>query len=326
MARRMLLLARLRGGASSSMDETIGQDGRHYQCILAIGSNTGDRYENIVKALDLLFVAADDDQQDDQHGDGDQQQVVVCRSGRVSFLYETAPMYITDQPKFLNGAVEVYTSLEPHDLLSRLKAIEARLGRDFNTVRNGPRPIDLDILLYRKMGTAAASNDNPEDVTVASPDLTVPHPRIAERDFVLAPLIDLLGPHATLSSATTTGSTAHNIVTLRESLALLTTGAAPSVIRVVPIPRGRLLRFDRTLVMGILNVTPDSFSDGGHWATVQLAVQRGLEMVREGADMIDIGGESTRPGAVPVPIEEELRRTIPVIQGIRKGKLGLSFV
>jgi 2-amino-4-hydroxy-6-hydroxymethyldihydropteridine diphosphokinase len=317
MARRMLLLARLRGGASSSMDETIGQDGRQYQCILAIGSNMGDRYENIVKALDLLF-AADDDQQDDD-GDGDQ-QMVVCRSGRVSFLYETAPMYITDQPKFLNGAVEVYTSLEPHDLLSRLKAIEARLGRDFNTVRNGPRPIDLDILLYRKMVTAATSNDDPEDVTVTSPDLTVPHPRIAERDFVLAPLIDLLGPYATLSSATTTGSTAHNGVTLRESLELLTTTAAPSVIRVVPIPRGRLLRFDRTLVMGILNVTPDSFSDGGHWATVQSAVQRGLEMVREGADMIDIGGESTRPGAVPVPIEEELRRTISVIQGIRKGK------
>jgi 2-amino-4-hydroxy-6-hydroxymethyldihydropteridine diphosphokinase len=322
IARRMLQLVSFRGGASTGMDETVGQDGRDYQCILAVGSNMGDRYENIVKALDLLFAA---DHLQDDHGDGDQQQVVVCRSGRVSFLYETAPMYITDQPKFLNGAVEVYTSLEPHDLLSRLKAIEARLGRDFNTVRNGPRPIDLDILLYRQMGTAAASNDHQEYVTVASPDLTVPHPRIAERDFVLAPLIDLLGPHATLSSATTTGNTAH-VVTLRESLELLSIGANPSVIRVVPIPRGRLLRFDRTLVMGILNVTPDSFSDGGHWATVQAAVQRGLEMVREGADIIDIGGESTRPGAVPVPIEEELRRTIPVIQGIREGKLVLAIV
>jgi dihydropteroate synthase len=66
--------------------------------------------------------------------------------------------------------------------------------------------------------------------------------------------------------------------------------------------------------MGILNVTPDSFSDGGRFYTREQAVRRGLEMVEEGADFIDVGGESTRPGSEPVPVEEELRRTIPVIE------------
>jgi len=68
------------------------------------------------------------------------------------------------------------------------------------------------------------------------------------------------------------------------------------------------------LLMGILNVTPDSFSDGGEFGTVETAVQQGLQMVEEGADIIDVGGESTRPGAATVDAGEELRRTIPVIE------------
>ncbi len=70
----------------------------------------------------------------------------------------------------------------------------------------------------------------------------------------------------------------------------------------------------RPLVMGILNVTPDSFSDGGRWFATDRAVARGRAMVAEGADVVDVGGESTRPGAEPVPAVEELRRVIPVIE------------
>jgi dihydropteroate synthase len=70
----------------------------------------------------------------------------------------------------------------------------------------------------------------------------------------------------------------------------------------------------RPLVMGIVNVTPDSFSDGGLFASVDAAVAHGLELARQGADLLDIGGESTRPGATPVPLEEELRRVVPVVQ------------
>ncbi|ADH97623.1 dihydropteroate synthase [Salisediminibacterium selenitireducens] len=74
---------------------------------------------------------------------------------------------------------------------------------------------------------------------------------------------------------------------------------------------------DKTLIMGILNVTPDSFSDGGKFQSEQEWQDRAKEMVRQGADIIDIGGESTRPGSTPVPADEELGRVIPAIRAIR---------
>jgi dihydropteroate synthase len=77
---------------------------------------------------------------------------------------------------------------------------------------------------------------------------------------------------------------------------------------------GRPLRLDRPRVVGIVNVTPDSFSDGGSHASVEAAVAHGLRLVEEGADMLDIGGESTRPGADDVALDEELRRIVPVIE------------
>jgi dihydropteroate synthase len=76
---------------------------------------------------------------------------------------------------------------------------------------------------------------------------------------------------------------------------------------------GRILRLDRTRVMGIVNVTPDSFSDGGAHFDPGAAVAHGLRLAAEGADILDVGGESTRPGAEEVPLEEELRRVVPVI-------------
>jgi dihydropteroate synthase len=78
--------------------------------------------------------------------------------------------------------------------------------------------------------------------------------------------------------------------------------------------RKRELRFDRTLVMGVLNVTPDSFSDGGMHRSIEESIDHGMTMVDQGADIIDIGGESTRPGAAPTSIEEELSRVLPVIK------------
>lgn len=77
---------------------------------------------------------------------------------------------------------------------------------------------------------------------------------------------------------------------------------------------GRILRLDRPQVMGIVNVTPDSFSDGGAHDTADAAVAHALRLVEEGADALDIGGESTRPGAAEVEVEEELRRVVPVIE------------
>jgi len=74
---------------------------------------------------------------------------------------------------------------------------------------------------------------------------------------------------------------------------------------------------DKALIMGIVNVTPDSFSDGGQFAGPEAAIAHGLELIRQGADILDIGGESTRPGAEPVSVTEECRRVLPVIEGLR---------
>lgn len=81
---------------------------------------------------------------------------------------------------------------------------------------------------------------------------------------------------------------------------------------------GRMLSLDRVRVMGIVNVTPDSFSDGGAHATAEAAVAHGLKLAEEGADILDIGGESTRPGAENVGVDEELRRVMPVIERLAR--------
>ena len=84
-------------------------------------------------------------------------------------------------------------------------------------------------------------------------------------------------------------------------------------------PRGLpadLAALERTLVMGVLNVTPDSFSDGGRWLDPAIAVAHGTRMHRDGADIVDVGGESTRPGAQRINAEEELQRVVPVVAGL----------
>jgi dihydropteroate synthase len=84
---------------------------------------------------------------------------------------------------------------------------------------------------------------------------------------------------------------------------------------IVPLPGGRVLALgERTFVMGILNVTPDSFSDGGVRLDAERAIDDGLRMLDEGADIVDVGGESTRPGAEPLAADEELRRVLPIVE------------
>jgi 2-amino-4-hydroxy-6-hydroxymethyldihydropteridine diphosphokinase len=124
---------------------------------IAFGGNVGDREANLRAALQLL-----------------REHVQV---EAVSSLYETEPAYVLDQPRFLNGVLRGATRLEPMELLRALKEIEAALGRRPG-LRNGPRPVDLDILRYG-------------DVSLATPELTIPHPRIAERPFVLVPLAEI---------------------------------------------------------------------------------------------------------------------------------------
>jgi dihydropteroate synthase len=95
--------------------------------------------------------------------------------------------------------------------------------------------------------------------------------------------------------------------------------AASDLLKEMSEPRARLcgLPLDRPRIMGIVNVTPDSFSDGGRHASTEAAIAHGLRLVEEGADILDIGGESTRPGSDAVAFDEELRRVLPVIEGLR---------
>ena len=124
---------------------------------LALGANLGDRAANLAAARQAL---------------APQFILEVC-----SPVYETEPAYVLDQPRFLNQVCRAQTALEPLPALRQLKAIEAELGRTAGR-RFGPRLIDLDLLLYGA-------------TLMETPELTLPHPRLAERAFVLVPLADI---------------------------------------------------------------------------------------------------------------------------------------
>ena len=126
---------------------------------LGLGSNLGDRKSNISKAIDLLSAKG----------------ITILRR---STLIETDPVGSPPgQGRFFNGVLKAETNLSPKELLRCLKDIEHQLGRT-RTVCNGPRVIDLDILLY-------------DDLTLNTPGLTIPHPRMLERGFVMTPLSEI---------------------------------------------------------------------------------------------------------------------------------------
>lgn len=134
-------------------------EGAATDCIVALGSNLGDKAENIAGAIARL------------EEDG------AVRVESRSRNFATEPWGKTDQDWFVNACIAVTTKLSPHDLLARCKQIETEMGR-VTIERWGPRIIDLDVLIYG-------------DVVLNAPDLTLPHPHIAERAFVLAPLMDI---------------------------------------------------------------------------------------------------------------------------------------
>jgi 2-amino-4-hydroxy-6-hydroxymethyldihydropteridine diphosphokinase len=124
---------------------------------LSLGSNIGDRVKNLGRALELLEDAV--------------------QIQRVSSVWETEPWGLSDQPWFLNIVCRGETDLSPHQLIGLIEKIERQLGRR-RTIRYGPRTIDIDILLYNER-------------IVRDPGLEIPHPRLAERAFVLFPLSEV---------------------------------------------------------------------------------------------------------------------------------------
>jgi 2-amino-4-hydroxy-6-hydroxymethyldihydropteridine diphosphokinase len=260
---------------------TATRNGKLTNAYIALGSNLGDRYQFIHDAIKKLSC--------------------IGKVKTTSFLYETTPMYHLEQPRFLNAACQLETLLEPHELLRKLKFIEQEIGRK-ETFRNGPRVIDLDIVLFGKE-------------IVKSVDLEIPHPRLHEREFVLRPLADMIPnfihPVIKKSFGTllaemplSTTETLYPVVPLGKEYNLPNKNHSRKIVKL----KGNVL------IAGILNVTPDSFSDGGQYNSLDISLNQALVMLSIGADIIDIGGESTRPGSTAVSVDEELKRVIPVIR------------
>lgn len=290
-------------------------DGEWNTSYLAFGSNIGDRLEYITLALDLLTSNS------------------KIKVSSISSLFESEPMYFKDQSPFMNGCIEIKTQLSPHDLLKFCKQIEYEELKRVKHFDNGPRCIDLDIILYL--------NSHGDHIMLNTENLIVPHPRMLERTFVLEPLCELIPP--SLLHPVTAEPIVNYLNQIYSNL-----NNEDTLWKLVPLPTlngsQRFLRYKTeyelnpltselvkktvspTYIMGIINTTPDSFSDGGNnFNNIEKQLDSVKEMIQEVFKLhetiiIDIGGCSTRPNSKQTSIEEELSRTIDLIKAIRKCK------
>ncbi|KAK9466140.1 Dihydropteroate synthase-like protein [Lipomyces arxii] len=264
-------------------------DFKQHIAFLGMGSNLGERAALLSAALIEL----------------EKRGVKVLGT---SSMYESAPMYVENQPRFLNAVCKIATTLSPHELLACCQDIEKNaLGR-IKLVDKGPRTIDLDILLY-------------DDIALRDGKvLSIPHLTMLEREFVLRPLAQLAPNYV---HPITTRTIAEHLDHLCPPDTYVS-----DLYTVVPIrfPHGtkNQLMFDTihhiqmpSHLMGILNVTPDSFSDGGSHVTAETMLAAAREMIKNKATMIDIGGQSTNPKSVNPGPEVELERVAPAIKLLR---------
>lgn len=247
-------------------------------------------------------------------------------------------MYVTDQPTFINGACIIQTNLPPLELLGLLKRIEATVGR-VPSIRNGPRAVDLDIILYSDLVVDTRPQGQRQIGENLEGRLVIPHPRMCEREFVLRPLKDMIPDDihpingksiATLLDEVLSSFPIPNFPMKKvvpfpryplssDSKAPLTNiPPIPSNLTYWAFPCSYASPSSKTRLMAILNSTPDSFSDGLVHNTLSTALDYARHATQSGADILDVGGYSTRPGAVSVSVEDEISRVSPVIAAIRK--------
>jgi 2-amino-4-hydroxy-6-hydroxymethyldihydropteridine diphosphokinase / dihydropteroate synthase len=218
------------------------------------------------------------------------QGITVIKISPVYCSFALLPRYApsTWNKPYLNMALACQSQLSPLEILALVKKIEKQLGRE-ESQRWAPRLIDIDILAW-------------DDRVVEQALLQIPHPELLHRPFALWPLLDLLPgwkhPYCELSN-------------LVQHWGSRFSGQAPFNTKQLPH------RLTGTRLVGILNITPDSFSDGDQFLDVTKGLAQAEKMVLEGAMVLDIGAESTRPGAEFVSPEEEWQRLAPILRAIK---------
>ncbi len=241
------------------------------EVILGLGSNVGDKREYLRSAISELSKHID--------------------NIRTSSIYESPALLPENAPPewdmpFYNMAIAGSTKLLPQELLSVIKKIEKKLGR--NKIGHwSPREIDIDILA---MG----------NLVIAESNLTIPHRDLLERDFALIPLSEIAPDWL-------------HPVAQKTATELLSS-----------LPASNIKQLTTSKLVGIINITPDSFSDGGKNFTPQAAIKSINQLIQDGADIIDIGAESTRPDATLVTQEEEWKRLEPVLKHIHDFHIPVS--
>jgi 2-amino-4-hydroxy-6-hydroxymethyldihydropteridine diphosphokinase / dihydropteroate synthase len=247
--------------------------------VLGIGCNIGDRLANLRAAIVHI-----------KGIDG----VTVHQ---VSPAYESDALLPKNAPQnwdnpYLNIAIAISTELNPEQLIAKTKAIEKKMGR-LEQPRWSPRIIDIDFLAWH-------------EEYYHSDNLNIPHPELLNRPFTLWPLVDIYpGWRYCEPNKNETGKTAEEI---SKKFGSRFGGKAP-------LNTGQIAhRIDTPIMMGILNITPDSFSDGGKFVDPKSALKQAEDLFNAGADIIDIGAESTRPtSTISITPEEEWQRLQPIL-------------
>ena len=250
--------------------------------IIGLGSNEGDRLQFLRLALAAIKQI-------------DQLDVLA-----VSPVYLSDALLPPQAPSawnkpYLNAALRCKTKLTPHELLNHLKQIEKRMGRGAGN-HWSPRVIDLDILAW-------------DDLIIKEENLIIPHQYLPERPFALWPLADIAPLWIYPLQGPLNGKTAAQLI---ERWGSRFSGEAPLHTRQL------YQRIDTPILIGILNITPDSFSDGGKFLEIEKALQQVDYLIQSGAEIIDVGAESTAPTSHPIDQEIEWARLSPLLSALKE--------
>lgn len=253
--------------------------------VLGIGTNLGDRLHNLRFALQKL-------------------KTLALNVEAVSPIYISDALLPENAPdnwnkEYLNIAVRCKTTLDPLSLLAAIQNIEFSCGREKEHAYWSPRVIDIDILSW-------------DNEIISNEKLHIPHAHLLDRPFALWPLADVT-PFWVYpgDDSSAKGLTAAQLVEKWGSRFLF---EAPFRTRQIA------QRMEGAKLVGILNVTPDSFTDGGKYEDPTIALQQAISLVEQGAEIIDIGAESSSPRATALTWEEEWKRLEPTLALIQQSK------